>query len=131
MSTSQIRALEDYVQLFDRNARVHVIRAAVELGVIDALSTGQKTCGELAELLKLDVSALGLLLNVLCQTELVERYGDDFALASVAHLIPRQFLDFGNLHWQYLTDFVRTGARLAKDDDVPISERPNNNFDLF
>ncbi len=115
MSNSQIPALEEYVQLFDRNAVVHDIRSAVELGVISSLSTGQKTSAQMAQELELDQNALELLLTVLSRTELVEKYQDDYALPPVARLIPDQFMDFGNLHWQYLSDFVRSGSRLSSD----------------
>jgi predicted transcriptional regulator len=88
MSTSQQKALDDFVQLRNRNAMVHVIRTAVDLGILQALSTGQKTIEQLAEQLNLKQEPLVRLMNVLANSELVDRYGDDFALSTIAKLIP-------------------------------------------
>lgn len=123
MSTAQIRAIEDYNRLLHRNAIAHAIRAGVDLGVLRALETGQKTLVELADELDLQPEPLQLLLNVLCQTELLEKYDEDYALSTVARLIPKSVQDLGDRYWQYLTGVVRTGNRLPTDADVPVSER--------
>jgi len=127
MSTSQIKALEDYFRLIDRNAIAHAIRAAVDLGVLKALESGQKTLEQLAATLSLDQHSLRLLMNVLCRTELVEKYGDDYALSTVARLIPSQFQHLGDHYWQFLSVFIRTGIPLPKDDDLPVTDA---DFDL-
>ena len=122
MSTSQIKALEDFVRLMDRNATAHAIRTAVDLGVLTELEQGQKTIEQLANNLSLNAEALNLLMNVLCRTELVEKYGDDFALSTVARLIPHRFRDLGDHHWQYLGEFIRSGKPLPSDDELPVTE---------
>ena len=105
MSDSQINALLAHYRLHNRNAITHVIRSAVSLGIIAALAEGQKTVDQLAEQLELQVDPLSLLMKVLVETELVEQYGDDFALSTVARLIPRELRDFGDFHWSHLGRF--------------------------
>lgn len=122
MSTSQIKALDDFVRLMDRNATAHAIRTAVDLGVLTELDQGQKTIEQLAKSLSLNTEALQLLMNVLCRTELVEKYGDDYALSTVARLIPHRFRDLGDHHWQYLGEFIRSGKSLPIDDELPVTE---------
>jgi SAM-dependent methyltransferase len=123
MSTNaQLKTIEDYVQLQRRNALCHAIRAAVDLGILDSLSKGQKTSEQLAELLSLNPQATDRLMHVLAGTELVDKYGEDYALSNIARLIPRPFLDFGDHYWQYLASHVRSGTSLVKDDSIPHTE---------
>lgn len=122
MSTAQIKALEDFVELLDRNATTHAIRTAVDLGLITELEKGQKTLEALAQELDLDADSLGLLMKVLCRTELIEKYGDDFALSTAARMIPHQFRDLGDHHWQYLGQFIRSGNALPMDAELPVTE---------
>ena len=114
MSDSQIKALLAHYRLHNRNAVTHVIRSAVSLGIIEALADGQKTLEQLADQLELQAEPLALLMRVLVETELVEQYGDDFALSTVARLIPRELRDFGDFHWSHLGDFVRSGVNLPQ-----------------
>lgn len=122
MSTAQQKTLEDFIQLQNRNALAHVIRACVELGVIEALRKGQGTAVQLAAELNLYPDALERLLTVATGTELIEKYGDDYALSPIARLIPEPFLDFGNSHWQHLTLHVTTGAPLPICDEVNLND---------
>lgn len=121
MSDSQIKALMAHYELFNRNALTHVIRAAVSLGIIDALQEGQKTAEQLADELNLKPRPLQLMMDVLALTELIEKYDDDFALSTVARLIPREMMDFGDFHWSHLADFVKTGVNLHDDENVPAT----------
>ncbi len=123
MSTAQTRAIEDYNRLIHRNAVSHAIRAAVHLGILKALEEGQLTLEQLATKLELNSRPLQLLMNVLVQTELVEKYDDDYALSAVARLIPSQSHDLGDRYWQYLAGVVRHGVLLPADDEVPVRER--------
>lgn len=122
MSSSQQQTLEDFVELQNRNALAHAIRAAVELGVIEALREGQHTAAQLATKLEVYPEALEELLNVVVGSKLIEKYGDDFALSSVARLIPDRFYDFGDEHWKHLKLFVKTGAPLPICDEVPLND---------
>ncbi len=90
--------------------------------MIRALSAGQKTTEQLASELDLQPEALARLMKVLVETELVEQYGDDFALSTIARLIPAPFLDFGDDYWKHLSRHVRTGVSLVNDDELPHEE---------
>ena len=122
MSTSQQKTLEDFISLQNRNALSHAIRAIVELGVIGALRNGQRTAVQLAAELNLYPDALERLLEVVVGTELIEKYGDDYALSTLARLIPEPYLDLGDSHWQHLTLHVKTGAPLPICDEVNLKD---------
>ena len=122
MSTSQQKTLEDFIQLQNRNALSHAIRAAVELGVISALREGQKTAEQLSGELKVDSSALSRLMNVLTTSELIEKYGEDYALSTIATLIPDQFFDFGDQHWRHLATHVKTGVPLPTQEGIATTD---------
>ncbi len=122
MSTPQIKAIEDYIRLQDRNALTHVIRAATHIGVFDLLEKRQHTLDELSSELSLNRDSLKLLMSVLCETELIQKFGDDFALSTVGKMIPESFRDFGDRHWQYLNGFLRTGTPLPGHNDVPVTD---------
>ena len=55
-------------------------------------------------------------------TELIEKYGDDYALSRIAQLIPEKYLDFGNEHWQHLAFHIRTGAPLPICDEIELTD---------
>ena len=122
MSSLQQKTLEDFIELQNRNALTHAIRAAVELGVIGALREGQRTAEQLATELEVYPEALKRLLDVVLGSRLIEKYGDDYALAPIARLIPDRFYDFGDEHWKHLTLSVKTGAPLPICDEVPLTD---------
>jgi hypothetical protein len=101
------KTILDFLEIHQRNALVHAVRAAVSLGLVDALESGQKTAAQLAEALQFQIEPLKKLLNVLVQTELIEQYDDDFALSTLARLIPKAYLDFGDRYWEKLSSHIR------------------------
>ena len=128
MSTSQAKTVDLFVQLQNRNALSQAIRAAVNLGLLKSLAAGQKTVQQLADELDLQPAPLQRLLNVLEQTGLIERYDNDFALSTIARLIPEPYLDFGDRYWEHLSEHVRTGSALSlpsgqtlKTDRLPVA----------
>ena len=118
MANSQINTVADYMRLYDRNALAYSIRTGVRIGILEALDSGQKNLKELSELTSTDPDVLQLLLDVLVNTELIERYADLYALSTVARLVPKRFSDFGDLHWCHLENFVRTGTSLPDNDEL-------------
>jgi 2-polyprenyl-3-methyl-5-hydroxy-6-metoxy-1,4-benzoquinol methylase len=106
MASSQ-KTIDDFNELQQRHALVHAIRAAVELGIFRSLSSGQQTVEQLAERLQLQKKPLERLMNVLVQTELIEQYDEDYALSTLARLIPESQFDFGDRYWQNLTEQIR------------------------
>ncbi len=122
MANAQINAVKDHFKLQNRNAISHVIRTAVSLGILESLREGQKSGKQLAELLDLDQHALLLLMEVLRQSELVEKYGEDYALSSVGRMIPKELMDFGDRYWTNLEGFVRSGIPLPRNNAVRGTE---------
>lgn len=122
MSNAQLQALESYTRLMNTNAAAHVFRAAVEVGVFDALATGQKEAAEVAGACHAEEEPVELLLDALCGIGVVERYGDHFALAQVMHLLPVGLRDLGDRYWQHLVEFVRTGNSIPRSDTSEMDE---------
>ena len=102
MSNPQVKAIEDYQRLRNRNAQTQAVRTAVKLGIIKALRDGQKTSIQLAEETGCNTQAVELLMSILITTELVQLYDQDYALSQIGRLIPDQFLDFGDEFWDCL-----------------------------
>lgn len=122
MSDAQLKILADYVSLLNQNAKNHVIRTANRLNVLDTLRGGQKSAAELSDELSLDLEALKLFMEVLCQTELVDQYEDDYALSAVGKLIPPDMMGLGDQYWARMEQFIRSGKSLANDADAPDTQ---------
>jgi len=122
MSSAQQKTLEDFIELKNRNALAHAIRATIDLGVVAVLRNGQRTAEQLATELNVFPDALKRLLNVVAETELIEKYGEDYALAPITRLIPELYLDFGDSYWKHLTLHVKTGAPLPICDEIEITD---------
>lgn len=110
MSDMQERTINGLYQMKQRNAAWHSLRAAAEVGVFRELAAGQKSAAQIAESLSLDLAAVQRLLPVLVQTEMVEQYGEDYALTTLGKLLPAQFMDFGQSYFQHLVQNLKTGA---------------------
>ena len=117
-NNSQINAVTDYMAVHNRNALAYAIRTAVALGIFEALEDGQKNAAQLAEATSANESVLPLLLDVLLNTELLEKYGDDYALSAVARMVPNRLMDFGDLHWCHLENFMRSGVSLPGNQSL-------------
>lgn len=122
MADSQIRALQGYVELLNDNAMAHVVRAANLLGIIQALSDGQKQLDEIAQRCQLDRHALEPFMAALVQSPLVEQYGEYYALSQVARMIPPQLSDLGDAHWQHLGKYLRSGQTLPEHPNLAATE---------
>ena len=116
MSNSQEKTIESLYRLKSRAIEWHALRAATETGVLRELAKGQRTVAQIAEALALDKAATARLMAVLCRTEMVDQYGDDFALTTLGKLMPEALLDFGNNHLQHLTEHLKTGAPIDDAD---------------
>ncbi|MBX3417650.1 MAG: hypothetical protein KF851_08615 [Pirellulaceae bacterium] len=95
MSNTQIKTVEEFVRFQNSLATYHVIRLGFQLGVLRLLEVGQRTSEQIAEALKLDSWRIELLCSALCETGLLERYEDDFALSPMARLILNDDWDAG------------------------------------
>lgn len=115
--------LESYLDLVNTNAKAQLFRAAVELGIFDALSSGQKDLAGIVHSCELKEEPAELLLSALCSVGVVEQYGDDYALASVMHVIPPELRDLGDRYWQHLARYARTGESVPAMSDIDLDER--------
>ena len=113
MNDFQDRTIQELYRLKRRSAHWHSLRAADEVGIFAALDSGQKTAKQLAETLCLNEEAVGKLMNVLLQTEMIEQYGDDFALTTLGNLIPAAIRKLSNQSWQELVSHLKTGESIA------------------
>ncbi len=112
MSNSQERTIESLYRLKSRAIEWHALQAASQTGVFRELAKGQKTAAQLADLLSLDGAATQRLMVVLCRTEMVDQYGDDFALTTLGRLVPEPLLDFGSDHLQHIVSHLKSGASI-------------------
>lgn len=113
MSDFQDRTIQELYRLKRRSGQWHALQAANEVGIFSALDSGQKNAKQLTEALSLDEQAVEKLMQVLVQTEMVEQYGDDFALTTLGNLLPGALRDLGTSSWQQLASHLKTGKVMA------------------
>ncbi len=126
MSNSQLKTVKDFVKLQHDLAAYHVAKTAGKLGILAALDSGQKTTAELAQQLALHPDATEMLMYALCESGLVEHYGDLFALSPAARMFADK-ITLEDEYWRRLEDFVRTGsvARViatGQSDEIPADD---------
>jgi SAM-dependent methyltransferase len=105
--SAQDDTLNRYHTLMRINAEAQLLRTARRVGVIDRLLRGQATAAELIDELQLDSRLAPLLLDALVALQVLEKYGDDYALAAVARLLCEYDRDLGDRHWEQLADQLR------------------------
>ena len=120
--SSQNKTIADFVALKHRVCLTHAIQAATELGIFKALIAGQRTAEQLATEINAKPTQVAALMKVIARSELIEQYDDDFALSTLARLIPEAYFDFGDSHWRNLAQHVRTGQPIqANEQDEPAA----------
>ncbi len=120
--SAQDRTLDRYQELMQINAASQILRVARQIGLFDQLASGQKTLPQLAENLQLDSVGLNCLLDGLIAISVVERYGDDHALAPVMQLLSQYDADLGDAHWTALPQLLR-GNTSPGDDKLSTDRR--------
>jgi len=118
----RVQSMDTPIEKKNRNAQTHAIRTAVKLGIVNSLRSGQKNCIQLAETNGCKTVQVEQLMAILATTELVECYGQDYALSQIGRLVPDQFLDFGDAFWEQLPKYVKTGVSVHDDPDCDQSE---------
>ena len=113
--------LDRYQLYMQINAQAHLLRAARESGIIDALRSGQLTKDQLVEQLNLDARMAGLLLDAMVAMQVLEKYGDDYAVAAVTRLLCQYDADLGDSVWADLSDRVRHGKTGANDNFLDLT----------
>ena len=105
--SAQEKTLDRYQELMQINAAAHVLRAAREVGVFKELGTGQKTLEQLTQALQLQTEPLQLMIDCLLTMNVIERYGDDHALAPAMRLLCEHDADLGDTYWSKLAATVQ------------------------
>ncbi|MGI9473043.1 MAG: methyltransferase domain-containing protein [Rubripirellula sp.] len=108
--SAQDRTLDQYQQFMRINAAANLFRSAREVGLLRELREGQRTLEQLCEALSLKPEATRLMMDALVATSIIEKYGDDFALSRVAHLLCEYDEDLGDQSWQRLPAQLRGEA---------------------
>lgn len=115
MSAQEV-TLDRYQQFMQINAQAHLIRAARESGVIGELQKGQATADELIECLNLTPRFAHLLLDAMVAMQVIEKYGDDYALAAVTRLLCQYDADLGDNVWTSLNGQLLGGSGGSTSD---------------
>ncbi len=117
MSDAQQKTLDRYQALLEANATSHLVRAAREVGLLEALRSGQKTLTELAEICGLRSRPTRLLLDCLVALEVVEHYAEDYALSPVAQLLTQNDRDLRDGDWGRLVAALKADAPWPAPDE--------------
>lgn len=121
MTNSQKKTIEIYQKLVHANAMTQTYMLARKLGIFEQLVEGQKTAEQIAQDLDLANHPTMLLLDQLCETGFVEKYGDDYALSVLGQMLPAELSDLGNRYWSQLENWVRNENRI-EDANTLIDE---------
>jgi len=122
MSNTQLQTLEKYIALQQQIASYHVIMTATRVGVFKSLEERQKTDAEVAQECGLEVVPLRLMLAVLVESGLIEKYHEHYALAQVTRLLPDlQSLD--DSQWMGLEKWLKGEAEAGASDADPLSSQ--------
>lgn len=120
MSAQEI-TLHQYHQWMQINATSHLIRTARKIGILSELRDGQRTLQQLCQAQSLKSEPTILLLDALVAIGIVEKYGNDYALARAAHLLCQYDDDLGDQRWLRLADAAQgTISRLDNDHQLRL-----------
>jgi SAM-dependent methyltransferase len=114
--SAQDDTLDRYHNLMQINAQAHLIKAAREAGIFDALRQGQATSEQLIERLGLEPRRTQLLLDAMVALQAIEKYGDDYALAAVTRLLCEYDADLGDDVWGSVVKQLRGAAGGDRSD---------------
>ena len=113
MANTQLKTIEEFVRFQNALSTYHVIHLGLRLGVVRLLTAGQKTSAQVAVELQLDPWKTELLCSALCETGLLERYDDDFALSAMGRLVVDDDIDAK--YRGALDSFVSDSSKVSRD----------------
>lgn len=88
MSESELKTVESFFRSLQQPAITAAINVALRTGVLDALRQGQQTADSLARTCHLHPHALPALMQMLIDAEIVEQFGEHYALSRGAVMTP-------------------------------------------
>lgn len=129
MNDSELQTLERYFALMNANGASQVYRTALSAGVLDVLDRGPRELAELAnecgtqrrptQLLLSALQSLGLVTTVAASGQAANHW----LLTDLARmLLWGQYRELGDPYWNYLPEFLKTGAPLKRMDAPEESE---------
>ena len=119
--TDKLEALETYFALMNMNGVSRIYRTANELGIFEAMGAGPATPAEIAATCGLQEAPLRLLLDGLSSIGALSRDDDTFMPTLVMQFLAGNYRNLGDEYWDYLPQFLKTGAPLAEMDSVEQS----------
>ena len=122
MSDPRLEALETYFRLMYMNGGVQVYRTALMSGIFRALAAGPAAAGELAGKCDLRADPARLVLDALAALGLVQRTGEQYALAPVAAFLAGPYRDLGDVYWAHLPALLATGEPLVSVETAEQGE---------
>lgn len=122
MSNTQLKTLNDFVEIRNMLEVGHIVRAAISTGIFQSMADGQKTIEEISQQANLDPKAVTLIVNALIPTGILEKYDTFIALSQAAKMLPENFLH--DEYWQHLEHFIRTGESISSREDLPDDDSP-------
>ena len=117
MSEAQVNTLNLYLDMANQCAVQEAFHFARRSGLLDALIDGQKTLSELSDSLPANENLLCAILQVLIQAQVLEKYGDYFAVSQMVRLLTQHDHDFGQTRWHQL-DAALTGNNTPDADEA-------------
>ncbi len=117
------QALESYFRLMTMNGAARVFRTAQELGILDALGPGPASADAVARACRVQPTATGLVLDALSAMRILQPTGEGYVPAPVARFLTGDYRDLGDLYWEHLPQFLKTGLPLMAMDAPTQSER--------
>ncbi|MEM6553414.1 MAG: class I SAM-dependent methyltransferase [Planctomycetota bacterium] len=134
MKPADPQSLEHYFHLMSAEGAVEAYRTAVQLGILDALTTEPHSTAALADALALKPRPLTLLLELLRTLGLVTPAAEHASTAQVQPDTPLSltplghamlqgpYRDLGRPYWQHLPTLLQTGEPCAAMDQAPHNE---------
>lgn len=115
-------ALLSYFELMNMNGAARIYRSARELGIFDAVGSGEVSSRDVAATCGLQEGPVRLLLDGLCSIGTLTCKDDTYSPALVTQFLSGNYRNLGDEYWDHLPQFLQTGIPLAKMDSVEQSE---------
>ena len=116
MSEAQVNTLKLYRDMANQCAVQEAFHLARRSGILDALVEGQKKLGELAEAFTAQPNVLECILDVLVTSNVLEKYGDYYAVSQMVRLLTQHDHDFGQTRWHELDEALSGKSKSQPDE---------------
>lgn len=115
--TEKLQALDTYFRLMSMKGAVEVFHTASRAGILKAVAAGATTAAAVAAACRLEVRAVGLVLDTLVAIGLVTRVDVAYGPAPVLQLLTGTYTDLSSQYWAHLPEFLQSGRPMQRMDD--------------